>query len=244
MRRVNLKAKVLVLLSLLFCSQFIILAYASDGSKVTTFQIGSIGSRLCDVVVHFSWDSDSWKVGDKHSISFSFEAKNVNPNVVDLNLNINEIIIRLKSGIFYHTVDLISNDVSNQVTQLVYRQGSTTMFNTPRSFSYEVETPKPDEPITDDTNVKLYYLIRLSGNFYYQEGSGTGSGQIFDYISNEGSMSGGIEDPVWITMKGEPSFPWLYIAIAGAGISAGAIGLSAFLIVRKRKLKAKLTSLQ
>ena len=235
-----MKAVALVLLSLLFCSQFVVLAYAAGGSKVTTFQIGSLGSRLCDIVVHFSWDSDLWKVGDKHSIGFSFEAKNVNPNVVDLNLNINEITIRLKSGIFYHTVDLISDDVSNQVTQLVYRQGSTTMSNTPRSFSYEVETPKPDEPIAEDTNVKLYYLIRLSGNFYYQEGSGTGSGQIGDYVSNEGTMSGGIEDPVWIAVKAEPSFPWLYIAVALVG--AGIVGTSAFLLVRHRRLRKTLRS--
>ena len=189
----------LVFLCLLLCSQLVVLANASSGSKVTTFHIGDFGPTVCDLDVHFSWDGDSWKVGDKHTISFSFEVKNVNPNVVNLDLNINQIIIRLKSEIFHNSIDLISKNVSNQITQLVWRQSSTTILNTPRSFTYEIDVPKPIDQIAEDKSVKLYYLVKLSGNSYYEEVGGTnlhGGGQIDEYVSNEGTMSGGIEDPV------------------------------------------------
>jgi hypothetical protein len=158
-------------------------------------------------------------------------------------LNIQEIIIRLKSDVFYHTVDLIDEDVSNILTQLVWRQGSTTILNTPRSFSYMVEMPKQDKPSSEDVSVELYYVVKLNGNHYYQEVGGTnlhGGGQIYESVSNEGTMSGGIEDPVWVTAKAEPMFPWFYVGIALVGV--GIAGTTSFLLIRHRRLRTKLNS--
>jgi hypothetical protein len=231
---------VTLFLCLLFCSQVVIFTYASGGSKATTFNLGDFGPSLCYLEVRFSWDSDSWKIGENHKITFSFQAKNINPNVVELDLNVKKIVIQLESDVYdIYPSDLLSQDVSNQMTRLVWRQDSTTILNVARSFSFDVNAPKPLNPLTEDANVKLIYLVQFSGNSRYEEVGGAnlhGDGRIEDYVSNDGNRIGGLEAPVWITVNAEPpSFPWLYVAVTLVG--AGIIGASAFLIVRRRRLK-------
>jgi len=51
-------------------------------------------------------------------------------------------------------------------------------------------------------------------------------------------MSGGIEDPVWITIEGEPSFFWLYIVIAIALIGSG-ITLTTFFLSRRKRAEIR-----
>jgi hypothetical protein len=230
-----------VLLSLLFCSQFVVCAHASGGSKVTTFHIGEFGPKVCDLDVHFSWDSDIWKIGEKHEVGFSFEVKNINSNVVNLTLNIREIIVRLETDKvtgFDRAYDILDEDVSNILTELVWRMGSSTIMNTPRSFSFDVKVPEEFNKLVEDSNVELYYLVKLGGNSYYREVGGTnlqGGGQINEYVSNKGTMSGGIEDPVWVTAKAVPSFPWTYVVIALVGV--GVASTVTLYLVRNRRLK-------
>jgi hypothetical protein len=235
-----IKALVTLFLCLLFCSQFVVLSNAFGGSKTTMFHIGALGPSLCDLEVRFSWDSDSWKIGENHTVAFSFEAKNINSDIEELNLNVHEIIIQVESDPYdIYSTDILYQDVSNQETQLVWRQGSNNILNTVRSFSFDVEAPKPLNPLTEDASVKLIYLVHFSGNTYYPElgvANLHGGVQISEYVSNVAANSGGLEDPIWITVKAEPtSFLWLYIAVTL--VVAGIIGTFAFLIVRKRKLK-------
>ena len=246
-----MNAKVLVLLCLLLCGQLIVIANASGGSKATTFHIKDWGGlAICDVEVRFSWDSDSWKIEEKHGIAFSFEARNINQQISDLTLGLKRIVVRLDSDIFNGAVDIVYEDVSNQVTTLVWRENYITFQNTVRSSSYDVEAPIPIRPSTEDSNTNLYYWVELMGSYHHDDidmgngvtlgaGGGQLAGQV--YVSNKGNMIGGIEDPVWIAVKAEPSFPWLYVAVAVTLVGAGVLGLSAFLFIRGRKSrKAKL----
>lgn len=234
----NLKIHALILFSLLGFSQLIACSYASGGSKVTTFHYGEFSPKLFDIDVHFSWDNDVWRIKENHDVGFSMEVKTINPNVVTLNLDLKEITVRLKSEKLYHTVDILTEDVSNMVTTLVWREDSHTILNTVRSFSYTVKAPEPINPLTEDSSVELYYLIELDGDYLYKEPNAQGSGYLSrSYLSNEGDMSGGVEDPAWITIKGEPSFSWLYVIMAIALIGSGAT-LSAFFFVRHRKVKS------
>jgi hypothetical protein len=212
---------------------------ASDGSKTITFHIDALDPSLFDLEVRFSWDNNSWKIGENHTIAFSFEAKNINPDVEELNLNVQEIIIQVESDPYaVYSTDILYQDVSNQETQLVWRQGSSTILSTVRSFSFDVEAPKPLNPLTEDAIVKLIYLVHLGGNIYYPElgvANLHGGVHISEYVSN-GLNSDGLEDPVWITVKAEPpSFLWLYVAVTL--VVVGIIGTIAFLLVRRRKMK-------
>lgn len=248
-----MNAKVLFFLTLLLCGQLIIVSNASGGSKATTFHIKDWGGlAICDVEVRFSWDDDSWKIGEKHEIAFSFEAKNVNQQLSNLTLSLKKITVRLDSDIFNGAVDIVSEDVSNQVTTLVWRESYITFQNTIRSFSYDAEAPKPIRPSMEDSNTNLYYWVELMGSYYHGDidmgngvtlnaGGGQLTGQPEAYVSNKGNMIGGIEDPVWITVEAEPSFPWLYVAVAVTLVGLGVLSLSAFLFIRGRKSrKAKL----
>jgi hypothetical protein len=233
----NLKVCALILFGLLGFSQLVAYSYASGGSKVTTFHYGEFITTMFDIDVRFSWDNDLWRIKEPHEIGFSFEVRNINSYVVNLNLDLKEITVRLKSEKLYHTVGILSEDVSNMVTTLVWRQDSHTILNTIRSFSYTVQAPEPINSISEDTSVELYYLIELDGDYLYEEPNAQGSGYLSNsYLSNEGDMSGGVEDPLWITIKGEPSFPWLYIVMAIALVGSGAT-LLAWFLTRKRRTK-------
>ena len=246
MRREKLRSWVFVLFGLLCFSQLTAFSYASGGSKVTTFHIKDYFSpTVCDLVVYFSWDSDSWEIGDEHTVSFSFEVQNINSEISNLSMSLKNIIVRLKSDAYSGAVDIVNEDVSNQITSMVWRKNYATFFTTTRSFSYQVETPKPYKPLNEDSNTKLYYWVELIGYYAHDDidmGNGVtlkaGSHQLegWAYVSNEGGMIGGIEDPVWITIKAEPSFSWLYIVMAIALIGSGAT-LSVFFLVRHRKVK-------
>jgi len=59
---------VFTLLNLLLLSQLVANIYAVGGSKVTTFHVGDFGPRLFDIDVHFSWDSDQWRIEENHEI--------------------------------------------------------------------------------------------------------------------------------------------------------------------------------
>jgi hypothetical protein len=237
-----LKTRVLALLCLvLLCSQFVRFAHASGGSKVTTFQAHNLfDTTVCDLDVHFSWDNDAWTVGEKHDLAFSFEAKNINPNMINLTLSLQHVTVRLSSDMYYGSVDIVSEDVSNQVTTLVWRQDSVTLLNTPRSLSYEVDVPKPYNSSANGASTDLYYWIQLSGSYYHGNidlgngvTMGAGGNPLDDaYVSNKGSMMGSsVEDPVWISVAdvAAPAFPWLYVGIGVVVIVLAAIiGLVVF----------------
>lgn len=224
-------------------------ANASGGSKATTFHIKEFfGLAICDIEVRFSWDSDSWKIGEMHEIAFSFEARNVNEQIANLTLSLKKVIVRLDSDIFNGAIDIVSEDVSNRITTLVWRESYITFYNTVRSFSYDVQAPKPYSPSTEDSNTNLYYWIELAGSYYHGNidmGNGVtlgaGGGQLsgMAYMSNKGSMIGGIEDPAWITLKAEPQplFPLPYVAVAVTLVGVGVLVPSAFLFARHRKRK-------
>lgn len=228
----------LLLLITLLCSTLIIPVNASGESKTANYYIGDFGPTLCEISVHFSWDTSNWKLGEEQQVSFTLRAENIDPNVESLTLNVQEIIVRLNTDKitgFSDTYDILHEYTSNQVTDLVWRQGYSNIMNTPRSFSYEVKVPEEFSKLSADTSVELYYLIKLGGSFNYVQVGGInlhGGGAIDEYISNEGTMSGGIEDPAWITVKAQSPY-WLYIVITivGIGIASGA---SALFIVKKK----------
>lgn len=228
---------------LLLFSNLVFLAYSSGGSKVTTFHYnGLLGPRLFDVDVHFSWDSDTWLLKENHEVGFTIEIKDINPNVENLTLSVNKIYVRLKSQDLYHdTEEILSQDLSNQITTLVWVQLKTLILNNPQSFSYTVHAPEPYKSVSQDESVKLYYMIDLVGYYYYRETSAQGSGPIGGgpFLSNEGGIFGGVEDPVWVTIKGvPPQFPWTYVAI-GIAIVICASAITTALIIRRNRLKKR-----
>lgn len=132
------------------------------------------------------------------------------------------------------TVDLLSEDVSNQMTNLIWVSSKIQFTNTPQSFSFTIQAPEP--PVgTQTQNTELYYLIGFSGSFSFKTVEGlSGSGSAGGTISNNGQMAGGIEDPVWITMKSIPQFPWPYVASATA-VVAGVSLITLGAIMRRRR---------
>ena len=240
-KTLNLVILPTVLCSSILLSNLVFLAYSSGGSKVTTFHYnGLLGPRLFDVDVHFSWDGDTWLLEENHEVGFTIEIKDINPNVENLTLSVNRIYVRLKSQDLYHdTEEILSQDLSNQITTLVWVQFKTLILNNPQSFSYTVQAPEPYQSVSQDESVKLYYVIDLVGHYYYKETSTSGSGGIGGgpFLSNEGGIFGGVEDPVWITIKGVPlPFPWTYVAV-GILIVAGASAITVALLVGRKKLK-------
>lgn len=243
----SVKTTSLAILLTIFClllfSNLVFLAYSSGGSKVTTFHYnGGFGPRLFDVDVHFSWDSDTWLLNENHEVGFTIEIKNINPDVDNLTLSVNKVYVRLKSQDLYHdTEEILSQDLSNQITTLVWLQFKTLILNNPQSFSYTVRAPEPYQSVSKDESVKLYYMIDIVGNYHFKGSSEEGSGSIGGgpFLSNEGGIFGGVEDPVWITIKGvPPQFPWIYVAI-GIVIVICASAITTALIIRRNRLKKR-----
>jgi hypothetical protein len=244
MKTANLSILFTILCLLLF-NNFVFLAFSSGGSKVTTFHYNSgygFGPRLFDVDVHFSWDSDTWLLKEDHQVEFTIEIKNIDSTVVNLTLSVNKIYVRLKSQeLYYGTKEILSQDVSNQVTTLVWVQFGNQILNGPRSFSYAVSAPEPYKSVSQDESVELYYMIDIVGYFSFKGASSQGSGPIGGgpYLSNEGEIYGGVQDPVWITIKGvPPQFPWTYafisivVVICASAVTTG-------LIVKRNRSKRK-----
>lgn len=242
MKTTNL-AILLTIFSLLLFSNLVFLAYSSGGSKVTTFHYnGGFGPRLFDVDVHFSWNSDTWRLNENHEVSFTIEIKNINPDVDNLTLSVNKVYVRLKSqGLYHDTEEILSQDLSNQITTLVWMQFKTLILNNPQSFSYTVHAPEPYPSVSQDESVKLYYMIDIVGKYYFKGSSEEGSGSIGGgpFLSNEGGIFGGVEDPVWITIKGvPPQFPWFYLAI-GIAVVVCALAITTGLVIRRNRSKKK-----
>ena len=86
------------------------------------------------------------------------------------------------------------------------------------------------------TFVDLYYVIRLSGSFNLQGSNMNGSGGINDYVSNSGRMSGGIEDPVWITVPNQAQvLGGNMVILAGVVAVIVVIGIVAAVVLKKRR---------
>ena len=243
MKTVNLSILLTILCLLLF-NNLVFLTYASGGSKVTTFNYNNgFGPRLFDVDVHFSWDSDTWLLKENHEVGFTIEVKNIASDMVNLTLSVNKITVRLKSQDLYHgAIDVLSQDVSNQVTPLVWVQFGIQILNNPQSFSYyDVNAPEPYNSVSQDESVELYYMIEIAGHYSFQGASSSGSGTIGGgpYLSNEGGIIGGVSDPVWITVKGvPPQFPWTYVAI-GIVVVVCASAITAGLVIRRNRSRKK-----
>ncbi len=240
-----MKSVSLLLMSFLLFSQFVVFPFASYATRLTTYTIGEEGPPftwgyppICSIVVHFSWDSDTWKTGETHHVSFDFEIKGIDPNVVKLDLAISRIEIQMTGELFDRTVELAREDFDTELSQLVMRRNSTTIANTPRPYSYEVRAPTANNPSTEDTNVQLCYTVQLSGNCIFQSPSGAylpGNGPINKTVSI-GAINDGTDAPVWITYELEPQPAGFYIAIVIVGLALFSIGI--ILFVRSRKLKA------
>jgi hypothetical protein len=216
---------------------------SSGGTKITTFHYNPLlGPDLFDVDVHFSWDNEIWQFKEDHEVGFTIEVKNINPGVQNLTLSIYKICVRLKSeNVYRGTREILSEVLSNQITTLVWMEHKVLISNTPRSFSFTVQAPEPYQSISKDESVELYYLIDLCGYYDYKEESVEGHGQIGGgpYLSNEGDMFGGVEDPVWITVKGTPQLPWLYVTI-GIVIATCISAIVIALFIRRRRLQKQL----
>lgn len=240
-----MKIKTIILLSIIISINFTFIVNASGGTKTTTFPVKDYFSpTVCDLVVRFSWDSDSWEIGDKHTVSFSFEVQNINEEISDLSLSVKNIIVRLDSDEYHGAVDIVDEDISNQITSMVWRENYATFYTTPRSFSFEVEAPSPHDRLSEDSTTKLYYWVELMGSYAHDDidmGNGVtlkaGSHDVENEwlcVSNEGNMVGGIEDPVWIILKAQPAeFPTLYIAVVAC--IAVIIGVSVVIVMRRKK---------
>jgi hypothetical protein len=232
---------IVVFVLILILASFAPLAYSAGGTKLTTFHYSTgFGPSLFDVDVHFSYDNDVWQAKENHEVGFTVEIKNVNSAVEDLSVDVHSIAVRLifkiNSGdnVYDKTVDVLSEDVSNQMTNLVWVSSKIQLTNTPRSFSFTVQIPEPPAAVQTQ-NTELYYVIEFSGSCNFKTTQGlSGNGSAGGTVSNNGQMAGGIEDPVWITLKGTPQFPWLYVisaAVVVAGVSAIALGV----IMRRRR---------
>ncbi len=239
-----MKSMSLLLMSFLLFSQLFVFPLASYATRVTTYYIGDDAPPyvrghppICSILVNFSWDSDTWKTGENHHVSFNLEIKDIDTNVVRLDLAISKIEIQITGEPFDHTVELAEEDFDTQLTQLVMRRNSTIIANTPRSYSYEVRTPTANNPSTQDTNVQLCYTVQLSGNCIFQSPSGAylpGNGPINKTVSI-GAINDGTDAPVWITYRLEPQPAGFYIAIVIVGLALFSIGI--ILFVRSRKFK-------
>jgi len=150
--------------------------------------------------------------------------------------------VRLKSqDLYYGTIDILSQDVSNQITTLVWMQYGNLILNSPKSFSYAVNASEPYNSVSQDENVELYYMIEIVGHYSFQGASSSGRGTIGGgpYLSNEGTIIGGVSDPVWITIKEvQPQFPWTYVAI-GILLGGGASAIAAGLFIRRNRSRKK-----
>lgn len=242
MKTVNLSILLTILCLLLFNS-LVSLTCAAGGSKVTTFHYNNgFGPRLFDVDVHFSWDSDTWLLKENHEVEFTIEIKNIASDVVNLTLSVNKIYVRLKSQDLYSdTKEILSQDVSNQITTLVWVQFGNQFQNSPQSFSYAVNAPEPYKSVSQDESVELYYMIDIVGHFSFQGASSQGSGTIGGgpFLSNEGTIYGGVQDPVWITVKGvPPQFPWTYVAIGIVAVVC-ALAITTGLVIKRNRSKRK-----
>lgn len=242
MKTVNLSI-LLTIVCLLLSNNLVFQTYASGGSKVTTFNYNNgFGPRLFDVDVHFSWDSDTWLLKENHQVGFTIEVKNIDSDVVNLTLSVNKIYVRLVSqDLYYGTAEILSQDVSNQVTTLVWVQFGNQILNSPQSFSYAVNAPEPYKSVSKDENVELYYMIDIVGHFSYKGASSQESGTIGGgpFLSNDGTIYGGVQDPVWITIKGvPPQFPWTYVAIAIVVVVC-ALAITTGLVIRRNRSKKK-----
>jgi hypothetical protein len=84
----------------------------------------------------------------------------------------------------------------------------------------------------------LFYLIELQGSFQ-EHGTMQGSGGLDEYVSNCGRMSGGIDDPVWITVPNTTQSTLgnmiLIVAVVGVVACAGVGG--GLLLMRRGKNK-------
>ena len=239
---VNLKAKALVLtlLSVLFIGQFVLCAHASGK---TTFRLESAGRDICDLEVHILRDSDTWRSGEKRQISIVFEVKNSNPSVERLNLRVEYIRISL-----IYNYENYANGYSYDVVEEDYVGSSfmpknvDTTFTTSREFPFTVDlkenlfgTPPIDSP--QDNVYTLIYSVTLNADW---TGGQTDSIGISNSAKGFHSGAGAnlIENPDVITIiPNENSFPLLYVIIAVVAIGVGIAGASAFLIVKRRKLK-------
>jgi len=237
-----LKISLAILLFLAFFSNLFFSVHSSGGTKVTTFHYNpGLGPDLFDVDVHFSWDGNVWNCRENREVGFTIEIRNVNPNVENLTVSVYKLIVRLKSeNLYYGSIDILLADLSNQITTLVWVQDKVLIFNTPRSYSFTVKAPEPYKTTSQDESVELYYLIELRGNYDYKAESGEGHGGIGGgpFLSNEGDIFGGVEDPAWITIKGVPQFPWLYVTVGAViAICASAITVASF--IRRKRLQKK-----
>jgi hypothetical protein len=196
-----------------------------------------IGPRLFDVDIRFSWDNDIWLLKENHEIDFTIGIKNINPNVENLSLSVYDVYVELG------TERILSKDLSKQMMTLVRVQSNTLVLNSSQSFSYTVNASRPYQNIAQDETVKLHYVIDLVGSFHCKDASEEGSGPIgggdAPYFSNDGGIIGGVEDPVWITIKGvQPQFPWTYVAI-GIVVVVCALTVTTGLVIRRNRSKKK-----
>lgn len=236
----NVKRIFVLLTIVFFCLSNPTSATASGGSKTTSFTYSTLGlASLFVADVYFSWDSDTWLYEEEHEIGLTIDVKDVNEQVINLTVYLREIQIRLKSEKVYGgTETILTADLTGQITTLYYMFYGGEIIDQSQSFSYTVQAPQSILRVSNEESVKIYYVIALDGYYYFEKDSTSGQGYIGDiWLSNEGTIHGGIEDPVWITLKTKPSIflsPYVIGGIIGAIITV-AITTPIFLWLRKRK---------
>jgi len=210
-----------------------------QGSKKTRFHLSMLGvPSLLTIDVYLSWDCDSWNFDEDHEVALTVEVVEVKSGVQNLTVELNEIEVRLKLPGWTETI--LSEDVSNRITALVSMSYDQTIFHTSRSFSYTVQAPLSLRDRLDSNRVKLYYVIELGGHYDYKSGTSESHGWLDgEYVSNEGTISGGLEDPVWIELaKGGFIFPVEYLLSFMMGVGIAVIIIS-WLLLRKKKTVAE-----
>ena len=235
---------------ILIIASFMGISYAVGGTQTTTFAYnGGFGPTICDINVLFSWDNNAWQVNENHQVGFTVSVSNINPDVTDLTISISQIIVRLvyqitngPSNTFSKSVDLLSQDTSNQITELIDISSGIQTFGQSRSFSYTVnsgEIPFLSSGESRSSSVDLIYLIALSGSFNEQSSSFHGSGGIGGngYLSNSGQIAGGTENPVWIMMSQPSGQNLLLEIVVGAAAVIVGVGVGVLFVVRRKGKK-------
>lgn len=87
---------VIVSVLVLTLASFVLVAYSTGGTKLTTFHYNTgFGPSLFDVDVHFSFDNDVWQAKENHEVGFMIEITSVNSAVENLSIDVHSITVRL-----------------------------------------------------------------------------------------------------------------------------------------------------